>query len=65
MTDHVASHVNLNDEEAATNVTKSQVFWKNLSINKPPDQMEKVIQMLNTVMTEISELKKQLNYLST
>ena len=64
MTDHVASHVNLNDEEAATNVTKSQVFWKNLSINKPPDQMEKVIQMLNTVMTEVSELKKQLNYLS-
>ena len=48
-------------ENLTTPADKDQDFWQTLPTSRPPDQLEKMMNMLKTVMTEISQMKQQMN----
>ena len=58
----VKSHVPQKSPITSAGITTNdthQDFWPGLPSVKPPDQMEKMLTMLTTVMLEVSQLKQQ------
>ena len=47
-------------EPASTINSSDQVFWKPLQPSAPPDQMNKMMEILTNVMLEVSQLKHQM-----
>ena len=58
---HVPSQNISSKKQLGTNATNHQVFWKDHPKLKPPNQMQQMMDMLKLVITEVSQLKQQMN----